>query len=82
VLWRARVSCGCEAGYEVLSEHGSGSGEEEDTQSWRHCATILLPLPRACGPEGESPIAWGPSERTRWKLGQRVVGEGHGHGER
>jgi len=29
------VLCGCEAGYEVLAEHGAGSGEHEDKQSLR-----------------------------------------------
>jgi len=34
VVWlHARVLCGCEAGCEVLGEHGAGSGEHEDKQS-------------------------------------------------
>jgi len=35
------VLCGCEAGYEVLAEHGAGSGEHEDNQSRRCRAPII-----------------------------------------
>jgi len=30
------VLCGCEAEYEVLAEHGAGSGQHEDKQSQLH----------------------------------------------
>jgi len=43
-VWlRARVLCGCEAGCEVLKEHGAGGGEQEDKQSRRSvsCANGL-----------------------------------------
>jgi len=41
-VWlRSRVMCRCEAGCEVLAEHGAGSGEHEDKQSRRRHALIV-----------------------------------------
>ena len=41
VACKGVVLCGCEAGYEVLAEHGAGSGENEDKESRRCRAPIV-----------------------------------------
>jgi len=41
VWWHAKVLWGCEAGYEVLAEHGAVSGEHEDKRSRRCRAPIV-----------------------------------------
>ena len=41
VQWHAQVLWGCEAECEFLSEHGTGSGEVRDKQSWRCRAPIV-----------------------------------------
>ena len=76
-MWlHARVLCGCEAGCEVLVEHGAGSGDGED--KWSRCCRALIvgvsaALPSSRGPP---PTSRGLGKRARRMLGQRVVGRG------
>ena len=81
-VWlHVRVLQGCEAGCEVLVEHGSGSSDDEDKQSQCCRAPILsAAAARPYSRERALPQWFGLEKRARGMLGQRVIGDGHGRG--